>query len=71
MLHSPVLVLNATYEPVNVCAARRAIILILNVHEIQRPRAFDLPIGDFATCIRGSRLKRATAQAQTTQVGVS
>jgi len=30
MLQSPVLVLNATYEPVNVCAARRAIILILN-----------------------------------------
>ena len=30
MLHSPVLVLNATYEPVNVCAARRAIVLILN-----------------------------------------
>ena len=30
MLHTPVLVLNATYEPVNVCAARRAIILILN-----------------------------------------
>ena len=30
MLHAPVLVLNATYEPVNVCAARRAIILVLN-----------------------------------------
>ncbi|MGH9784117.1 MAG: HNH endonuclease [Terriglobia bacterium] len=30
MLQSPVLVLNATYEPVNVCAARRAVILILN-----------------------------------------
>jgi 5-methylcytosine-specific restriction endonuclease McrA len=30
MLHSPVLVLNATYEPVNVCAVRRAVILILN-----------------------------------------
>ena len=30
MLQSPVLVLNATYEPVNVCAARRAIILVLN-----------------------------------------
>ncbi len=30
MLQSPVLVLNATYEPVNVCAVRRAIILILN-----------------------------------------
>lgn len=29
MLQSPVLVLNATYEPVNVCGARRAIILIL------------------------------------------
>ncbi|OFV97803.1 MAG: HNH endonuclease [Acidobacteria bacterium RIFCSPLOWO2_12_FULL_54_10] len=30
VLHTPVLVLNATYEPVNVCAARRAIVLILN-----------------------------------------
>lgn len=30
MLQSPVLVLNATYEAVNVCAARRALILILN-----------------------------------------
>src|ERR1043166_6998183 len=29
MLQSPVLVLNATYEPVNVCGARRALILIL------------------------------------------
>src|SRR5688572_820026 len=29
MLQKPVLVLNATYEPVNVCGARRAIILIL------------------------------------------
>ncbi|HEX9595888.1 MAG TPA: HNH endonuclease [Anaerolineales bacterium] len=29
MLQSPVLVLNATYEPVNVCGARRAIVLIL------------------------------------------
>jgi 5-methylcytosine-specific restriction endonuclease McrA len=29
MLHSPVLVLNATYEPVNVTAARRAIVLVL------------------------------------------
>src|SRR3970040_977919 len=29
MLHSPVLVLNATYEPVNVGVARRAIVLIL------------------------------------------
>ena len=29
MLHSPVLVLNATYEPVNVTPARRAIVLVL------------------------------------------
>jgi len=28
-LHKPVLVLNASYEPINVCAARRAIILVL------------------------------------------
>jgi 5-methylcytosine-specific restriction endonuclease McrA len=28
-MHSPVLVLNATYEPVNVCAARRAVVLVL------------------------------------------
>ncbi len=28
-LHSPVLVLNASYEPINICAARRALILIL------------------------------------------
>jgi 5-methylcytosine-specific restriction endonuclease McrA len=28
-LHSPVLVLNASYEPINVCAARRAIVLVL------------------------------------------
>jgi len=29
MLQTPVLVLNATYEPVNVCAARRALVLVL------------------------------------------
>jgi 5-methylcytosine-specific restriction endonuclease McrA len=28
-LHNPVLVLNASYEPVNICAARRALVLIL------------------------------------------
>src|SRR5437588_10070666 len=28
-LHAPVLVLNASYEPINVCAARRASILVL------------------------------------------
>ncbi len=28
-LHRPVLVLNASYEPINVCAARRAVVLVL------------------------------------------
>ncbi|MCU0228613.1 MAG: HNH endonuclease, partial [Bryobacterales bacterium] len=28
-LQQPVLVLNASYEPINVCAARRAIVLII------------------------------------------
>ena len=28
-LHAPVLVLNASFEPINVCAARRALILVL------------------------------------------
>ena len=28
-LQRPVLVLNASYEPINVCAARRALVLIL------------------------------------------
>jgi 5-methylcytosine-specific restriction endonuclease McrA len=29
MMNQPVLVLNASYEPINVCAARRAIVLVL------------------------------------------
>lgn len=28
-LHKPVLVLNASYEPINVCAARRALVLLM------------------------------------------
>lgn len=28
-LHEPVLVLNASYEPINICAARRAVVLVL------------------------------------------
>ena len=28
-LHRPVLVLNASYEPINICAARRAMVLVL------------------------------------------
>jgi 5-methylcytosine-specific restriction endonuclease McrA len=29
LMHTPVLVLNASYEPINICAARRAIVLVL------------------------------------------
>src|SRR5512144_1402454 len=28
-LHKPVLVLNASYEPINICAVRRALVLVL------------------------------------------
>jgi hypothetical protein len=28
-LQTPVLVLNASYEPINICAARRALVLVL------------------------------------------
>lgn len=28
-LHTPVLVLNASYEPINICAARRALVLVM------------------------------------------
>ena len=28
-LHRPVLVLNSSFEPINVCAARRALVLVL------------------------------------------
>ena len=29
MLQMPVLVLNASYEPINICGARRALVLVL------------------------------------------
>jgi len=29
LMQTPVLVLNASYEPINICAARRAIVLVL------------------------------------------
>src|ERR1700752_5004513 len=52
-LQNPVLVLNASYEPINICAARRALVLVLKVvaaaeeeslHAIHSARAaFRLP----------------------------
>ena len=29
IMQTPVLVLNASYEPINICAARRAVLLVL------------------------------------------
>ena len=55
-LGRPVLVLNASYEPINVCAARRALVLVLKgvataeehsplaVHSATAPR--ETPFGD-------------------------
>ncbi len=42
-LHQPVLVLNASYEPINVCAARRAIVLVLKGVAHDRRRKWTLP----------------------------
>ena len=43
-LQKPVLVLNASYEPINICAARRALVLVLkgvaSAEEISRQRRF-------------------------------
>ncbi len=40
-LHRPVLVLNASYEPINVCAARRALVLVLKGVASAEERTFD------------------------------
>src|SRR5580698_7827532 len=41
-LHQPVLVLNASYEPINVCAARRAIVLVLKGVAVRVPSVIRL-----------------------------
>ena len=61
-LLSPVLVLNASYEPINVCAARRALVLVLkgvamteeeNGHFLHSARvAMRLPASTVAPCWR-------------------
>jgi hypothetical protein len=46
-LQKPVLVLNASYEPINICAARRALVLVLKGRRggIGERGAFDAPHG--------------------------
>ena len=42
-LLSPVLVLNASYEPINVCAARRALVLVLKGVAIPAEKEIENP----------------------------
>ena len=35
-LQKPVLVLNASYEPINICAARRALVLVARIAHVGR-----------------------------------
>lgn len=68
MLQSPVLVLNATYEPVNVCGARRAIVLVLkgaalteeiSQHEI-RANQLSLPVPSVIRLLEYRRIPYAS-----------
>ena len=58
-LQKPVLVLNASYEPINICAARRALVLVLKgvasaEEESAQPRS--IPRGRTCACRRVIRL---------------
>ena len=73
-LHQPVLVLNASYEPINVCAARRAIVLVLkgvamteeeNGHFLpRRPRGRACALGDPVAGVSPHSASDALAVAQ-------
>lgn len=67
-LHKPVLVLNASYEPVNICATRRALVLILKgvAHAeemaqgtVQAPRAA-LPVPSVIRLLEYRRIPHQT-----------
>ena len=73
-LHAPVLVLNASYEPINVCAARRAIVLVLkgvamteeeNGHFLHAARSGDpCALGDSAAGVSPNSASDSCAFAQ-------
>jgi hypothetical protein len=48
-MHTPVLVLNASYEPINICGARRALVLILK--GVARPEE------EHATLLHAARVR--------------
>ena len=63
-LQRPVLVLNASYEPINICAARRALVLVLKgiaaaeelsvsaVHSPRRSLRWRLPLSSYIASSR-------------------
>jgi 5-methylcytosine-specific restriction endonuclease McrA len=52
VMHTPVLVLNASYEPINVCAARRAIVLVLKgVARAEEENGHFLHSARFTMCV--------------------
>ncbi len=67
-LQSPVLVLNASYEPINVCAARRALVLVLKgvasaeeltSHQVISPRQ-SLPLPSVIRLLEYRRIPHQT-----------
>ena len=74
-LQKPVLVLNASYEPINICAARRALVLVLKgiaaaeevsasaVHSTRRT----VRVPSVSACLNtaASRTRRAPCRART------
>ncbi len=67
-LHVPVLVLNASYEPVHVCAARRALVLVLKglataeelSHHLVRSTRVSLPVPSVIRLHEYRRIPRAS-----------
>jgi len=68
LMHSPVLVLNATYEPIHVTAARRAIVLVLkgvarseeNNHAVVHAASFAMAVPSVIRLLEYRRIPRQT-----------
>ena len=68
LMHSPVLVLNATYEPVHVTAARRAIVLVLKGvarteeenHAVVHSPSFSMPVPSVIRLLAYRHIPRQT-----------
>ncbi|MFQ5817641.1 MAG: HNH endonuclease [Terriglobia bacterium] len=68
LIHSPVLVLNATYEPIHVTGARRAIVLVIKGvaraeeenHAVVRSPSFSMPVPSVIRLLEYRRIPRQT-----------